>query len=76
MRLAEAVPPLPDSVEVTVLVVFFCVPEVMPVTFTTKVHEALAARVAPEKLTLFEPAAAVIAPPPQLPVKPLGVPIT
>src|ERR1700733_1140553 len=76
MRLAEAVPPLPASVEVTTLVVFFCVPLVVPLTFTAKVHAALAARVAPERLTLFEPAAAVIVPPPQLPANPLGVPTT
>ena len=76
MRLAEAVPPLPASLEVTALVVLFCVPDVVPVTFTAKVHDAPAARVAPERLTLFEPAAAVIAPPPQLPVKLLGVPTT
>ena len=76
MRLAEAVPPLPASVEVTALVVFFCVPEVVPVTFTANVHAAPAARVAPERLTLFEPAAPVIVPPPQLPAKPLGVPTT
>jgi hypothetical protein len=73
MRVAEAVAPLPASVEVTALVVFFCVPEVVPVTFTAKVHEVLAVRVAAERLTLFEPADAVIVPPPQLPVKPLGV---
>src|SRR5580692_1352025 len=40
--------------------------------FTAKVHDASAARLAPERVTLFEPAAAVIAPPPQLPVNPLG----
>src|SRR5580704_16254572 len=73
MRLAEAVPPLPASVEVTALVVFFCVPEIVPVTFAAKMHEAPAARAALERLTLFDPAAAVIVPPPQFPVKPLGV---
>jgi hypothetical protein len=53
--------------------VLFWVPDVVPVTFTAKLQEALAARVAPERLTLFEPASVVIAPPPQLPVKPSGV---
>jgi hypothetical protein len=76
MRLAVAVVPLPASDEVTALVVLFCVPEAVPVTFNMKSHEALAARVALDRLTLFDPAAAVIVPPPQLPVKPLGVATT
>jgi hypothetical protein len=38
-----------------------------------KLHEALAARVAPDRLTLLDPADAVIAPAPQVPDKPLGV---
>jgi hypothetical protein len=71
--MADAVPPLPASVEVTAPVVFVCVPEVVPVTFTAKVHEEPAAKVAAERLTLFEPAAAVIVPPAQVPVNPLGV---
>src|ERR1700691_4654068 len=69
---ADAVPPFPASVEVTAPVTLFCTPEAAPATFTAKVHEALAARLAPERLTLFEPATAVIAPLPQLPVSPLG----
>src|ERR1700722_1983677 len=72
MRLAEAVAPLPLSVEVTALVVLFCVPEVVPVTFTANVHEALAASDAPDSVTLDDPAAAAIVPPPQLPVNPFG----
>ena len=71
--LAEAVLPLPPSFEVTALVVLFCVPAVVPVTLTLNVHEALAASVAPAKLTLPDPAVAVIVPPPQLPVSPFGV---
>ena len=51
-RLAEAVPPVPPSVDATFPVVLFCVPAAMPVTFTAKVHELLAARVAPVRLTL------------------------
>src|ERR1700728_1289721 len=72
-RLGEADSPFPPSFEVTLPVTLFCMPEVVPVTFTAKVHEAPAARVAPERLTLFEPADAAIVPPPQFPVKPLGV---
>jgi hypothetical protein len=45
----------------------------VPETFTAKLHAALAASVAPDKLTLAEPAAAVIVPPLQLPVRPFGV---
>ena len=39
---AEAVPPVPPSVEVTFPVVLFCVPAAMPVTFTENVQEELA----------------------------------
>src|SRR5580658_886747 len=70
---AEAVLPSPASVEVTALVTLFCGPAVVPVTITAKVHEAPAASVAPDSTTLFDPAAAVIVPPPQVPVNPLGV---
>jgi hypothetical protein len=76
ITLAEAVPPAPPSTEVTAPVVLFCVPAVVPVTFTLKVHEALDARVALAKLTLPDPAVAVIVPPPQLPVSPFGVETT
>jgi hypothetical protein len=48
----------------------------MPLTFTEKAQEALAARVAPERLIKLVPAVAVMVPPPQLPVKPLGVATT
>jgi hypothetical protein len=70
---AEAVPPVPPSVEVTFPVTLFLVPAVLPVTFTANVQELLAARVAPDKPIAPAPAAAVIVPPPQLPVRPLGV---
>ncbi len=73
VMLAEAVLPLPPSVEVTALVVSFCVPVAVAETFIAKLQEALAARVAAERLTLPDPAAAVMAPPPQLPVSPSGV---
>jgi hypothetical protein len=52
VALADAVPPVPPSTEVTAPVVLFFVPSVLPVTFTLKVHEALDARVELAKLTL------------------------
>ena len=73
VMVAEAVAPAPLSTEVTAPVVLVFVPEVRPVTFTLKVHMALAARVALVKLTLADPAFAVIVPPPQVPVSPFGV---
>ncbi len=44
-----------------------------PVTLTLKLHEALAARLAPANCTNELPAVAVIVPPPQDPISPLGV---
>src|SRR5687768_18519118 len=73
LRVAEAVPPTPPSVELTLPVVLFFAPKVLTCTFTVKVHVAPPVKVAPERLTLPEPSAAVIVPPPQLPVRPLGV---
>jgi hypothetical protein len=70
---ADAVSPLPASVEVTALVTLFCAPAVVPITFTAKVHAASPTRVVPDRLTLLEPAAAVIVPFPQVPVSPFGV---
>lgn len=64
--------PVPPLVEVTVTELF-CTPPLIPVTFTENVQVAAAARVAPERLTDAEPAAAVMTPPPQEPVRPLGV---
>lgn len=69
---AEAVLPAPLSLEVIVPVVLFCIPALMPVTFTAKLHPPVAAKAAPERLMLFEPAAAVMVPPPHEPVSPLG----
>ena len=66
--LAEAVLPVPPSVEVTAPVVLFFAPALVPVTLTEKVQLPLAARVAPLRLMMFDPAVAVIVPPPQLPV--------
>jgi hypothetical protein len=76
LRLAEAVPPVPPSVEVTAPVVLFFCPADVPVTFTEKVHELLSARLAPERLMTFVPWVAVMVPPPQEPARPLGVEIT
>src|SRR5712671_885880 len=73
--LALEVFPVPPSVEVTCTLLFFT-PAVVPVTFTLKVHEVLIASVAPARLTVPEPATAVIVPPPQLPVRPFGVATT
>jgi hypothetical protein len=73
---AEAVPPVPPSVEVTFPVVLFCVPAAMPVTLTENVQLELAARVAPLRLIVFVFCVAVIVPPPQEPVRPFGVEIT
>jgi hypothetical protein len=73
---AEAVPPVPPSVEVTGPVVLFCVPAAIPVTLTENVQLALAARVAPLRLMVFVPCVAVIVPPPQEPVRPFGVEMT
>jgi hypothetical protein len=73
---ADAVPPVPPSVEVTLPVVLFCVPAAAPVTFTEKVHDVLAARAAPVKLITLVPAVAVIVPAPQVPTWPFGVAIT
>ena len=50
LTLAEAVPPVPPSVEVTLPVVLFCKPAAMPVTFTENTQELLAARLAPVRL--------------------------
>jgi hypothetical protein len=76
MSLAEAVAPAPASVDVTALVVLFCVPEVVPVTFTAKVHDAFAASGEPDRVTPFDPATAVMVPAPQSPVNPFGVATT
>src|ERR1700724_1346367 len=73
---ALAVPPVPPWVELMAPVVLFCVPAAMPVTLTVKLHGVTPARVAPERLTVPEPAVAVIVPPPHEPVSPLGVETT
>jgi len=67
--------PVPPSVEVACTLLTFT-PIVVPVTLTENVHDALDARLAPDKLTEDAPGVAVIVPPPQVPVKPLGVATT
>jgi hypothetical protein len=56
VSVSEAVPPIPLSVELTVLVVLTCAPALMPVTLTEKVHDEPAAgdavKVPPDKLTV------------------------
>jgi len=54
-------------------VALFRIPAAVPVTFTENVQNPLAARLAPARLMVLDPAVAVIVPPPQLPVSPLGV---
>jgi len=76
VMLAVAVLPAPPSLEVTAPVVLTSVPAVVAFTLTLKVQDPLAAKVAAVKLTEVDPAAAVIAPPPQVPVRPLGVATT
>jgi len=61
--------PVPLSLEEIALVVFALEPAVVPVTFTLNVHEALAASVAPDRLTVEGgPITGVIVPPPHEPV--------
>src|SRR5436305_1331151 len=72
VTLADAVPPVPPSTEVTAPVVLFFVPAVVPCTFSDTVHEVLPASVAPDRLTDPAPATAVVVPV-QVVVKALGV---
>ena len=76
MRLAAAVPPLPPCIEVTAPVTLFCGPEPVAVTFTVNVQDDDDASVAPLRLTLPDPATAVIVPPPHVPERPFGVDTT
>src|SRR2546427_719413 len=76
---AEAVPPVPPSVEVTLPVVLLLLPAVVPVTSNEKVQDDPAAgdavSVPPDRLMVPLPAVAVIVPLPQEPVT-LGVAAT
>ena len=66
--LADAVPPLPPSFDVTAPVVLFCTPLDNPVTLMLNVHDELALNSAAVRLMLLDPAVAVITPPPQPPL--------
>jgi len=70
-RIAEDVFPVPPLVELTVTELLY-VPAALTLTFTLKLQLPLAATVAPLRLTVLAPAAAVIVPPPHDPVRPLG----
>jgi hypothetical protein len=68
----EAVAWFPDpAVELTLLVALFCTPGLIPVTVTLKLHDEVAANVAPERVMLAE--RTVIVPPPHEPTKPDAV---
>lgn len=58
---------------VTGPVVLVCTPTATPLTSTEKVHVVPAGSVAPDKVIRFVPATAVTVPPPQVPVRLLGV---
>jgi hypothetical protein len=75
---AEAAPPVPPSVEVTLPVVLFFAPALVPVTFTENVQLPFPAIVppAPLRLIVFDPAFAVIVPGAQPVLNPFGVDTT
>jgi hypothetical protein len=79
VRLAVAVSLVPPLVELTVTLLVLA-PEVVPVMFTENVHALLgllAVRVAPDRLTVPDPAVAVIVPPAQdAALNPFGVATT
>ena len=62
INVALAVLPVPPLVEVTLPVVLFLVPEVVPVTSTLMVHELFAGMLPPLRLMVPEPATAVTLP--------------
>jgi hypothetical protein len=72
---ADAVPPVPPSLEETVPVLLFDAPAAVPVTFTEKLQELFTARLPLFKEIKFVAGVAVIVPAPQVPVSPLGVEI-
>ena len=76
VSVADAVAPGPALAEVSAEVTFWKTPVMTVVTLTEKVHSALAARVAPDRLTTAEFAVAVIVPPPHDPLSPFGVATT
>jgi hypothetical protein len=75
VMLAVPFVPAPPLAEV-IVTVLFSTPGVVPVTLTENEQLAPAARDAPVRVTIEVPEVAVIVPPPQLPVRLLGVDIT
>src|SRR5258708_161175 len=73
LMLVEAVPPVPPSVEVTLPVVLFFVPAVVPVTFTAKVQDVLRVRVARSRWMTFVRGVAFFSPRAPLPAGGWGV---
>src|SRR5215469_10901611 len=73
VRLADAMFPLPPSMELTAVKLFFT-PSVTAMTSRLSVQDAPTTRVAPVSITPVEPGAAVVAPKHD-PVKPLGLAI-
>jgi hypothetical protein len=73
LKLADAIFPVPPLVDDTAPVTLLYVPPALAVTLTLNMHDALAASVAPARLTLPPAAVAVMVPPPQAPVRPFGV---
>jgi len=71
-RVADAVPPVPPSTEVTEPVVLFFVPAVVAVTLTLRLHDVPAAREAPLRLIEPDPGVAVRVPL-HLPLRSLGL---
>src|SRR5262249_23419612 len=67
-----AAPGAQASLEVPCLVVFPPEPKSASLPFTETVRAAPPSSVAPDNAILDDPAAAAIAPPPQLPVNPFG----
>lgn len=67
--------PVPPFVEETVTLLFLT-PAVEPCMFTENVQDPPPVSDAPERLTMEDPATAVIVPPPQLPVNPFGMATT
>jgi hypothetical protein len=76
VMLAEAVPPVPDSVAVIFPVVLLFIPMLVAVTLTEKEQTPLAAIDPAAREIPPEPGFAVIIPRPHVPVSPLGVATT
>ena len=70
--LAEEVFPVPASRDETVTLLL-TIPDFVGTTFTANVQELFGGKTAPDRLTLLDPAVAVIVPPPQEPLTPFGV---